>query len=98
MTNTSTRSYSGLFIVIPEKNDAFDEMKDLINSVITENSGKIEKENVMGKRTLAYPIKKKAEGIYYEVSFSAPPEGVAGMMKQFRINTDILRTLIDKSA
>ncbi|MBD3427217.1 MAG: 30S ribosomal protein S6 [Candidatus Omnitrophica bacterium] len=93
----NTRSYSGLFIIIPEKQDSLDEMKQVINSVITENAGNIVKENMMGKRTLAYPIKKKEEGIYYEVTFDAAPESIAQMMKLFRINTDILRTLIDKN-
>ncbi|MDD4956975.1 MAG: 30S ribosomal protein S6 [Candidatus Omnitrophica bacterium] len=90
-------SYSGLFIVTPEKEEAIDEIKGCITSIITENSGNIVKENMMGKRTLAYPIKKKATGIYYEVTFTAPPESVGDMMRLFRINTDILRTLIEKN-
>lgn len=91
-----TRSYTGLFIILPEKQEAMDEVKGKINSVISDNSGNITKENMMGKRTFAYPIKKKEEGVYYEVTFTALPESVSSMMRQFRINTDILRTLIDK--
>ncbi len=90
------RSYAGLFIIVPEQLDTMEEMTATIGSVIGENSGKVDKENLMGKRTLAYPIKKKTEGIYYEVIFTAAPESVAQMSKQFRINTKILRTLIDK--
>ena len=89
----NTRSYSGLFIIVPERQDTIDELKSTISSVIKENSGNIVKENMMGKRALAYPIKKKTEGIYYEITFDALPEGVAKMMRQFRINTDILRTV-----
>ena len=92
----NARSYSGLFIIVPEKEDSIDEVKKTIGSIISENSGNIVKENIMGKKTLAYPIKKKTEGIYYEVTFDADPGSVSGMMKQFRINTDILRTLIDR--
>lgn len=92
-----TRSYSGLFIIVPEKQESMDDMKKTINTVIGENTGKIVKENMMGKKVLAYPIKKKTEGIYYEVTFDAEPESIVKMMKQFRINTDILRTLIDKN-
>lgn len=92
-----TRSYSGLFIIIPEKQDSFEELKSGINAVISENSGNIVGENVMGKKRLSYPIKKKNEGIYYEVRFTALPGSVANMTRQFRINTDILRALIDKS-
>jgi small subunit ribosomal protein S6 len=93
----NTRSYSGLFIIVPEKQDSMDDMKKTINTVIGENSGNIVKENMMGKRVLAYPIKKKTEGIYYEVTFDAAPGSIVNMMKLFRINTDILRTLIDKN-
>jgi len=90
------RSYTALFIIVPEKNEAMDEMKEAIGTVIKENSGKIEKEDVVGKKTLAYPIKKHTAGVYYEVTLTALPSGIAAMNRQFRINTDILRTLIDK--
>jgi len=93
----NTRKYAGLFIITPDKKDSIDEVTKLIGSVIGENKGIVQEENVVGKKTLAYPIKKKSEGVYYEVTFTAAPENVLGMMKQFRINTDILRTLIDKS-
>ena len=93
----TTRSYLGLFIIVPEKQDSMDEMKKVISSVIADNSGSVVKENMVGKKTLAYPIKKKTEGIYYEVTFDAAPETISGMMTEFRINTDILRTLIDKN-
>ena len=92
-----TRSYSGLFIIVPEKEDGMDEMRKSISSVISDNSGNVVKENMMGKKSLAYPIRKKSEGIYYEVIFTALPEAISKMMRQFQINTDLLRTLIDKS-
>jgi ribosomal protein S6 len=93
----NTKKYSALFIIIPEKLDVFDEFKGGITSVIGEYSGNVLGETVMGKRTLAYPIKKRKEAVYYEVVFAADPETVPKMMRQFRINTDILRTLIDKN-
>ena len=92
-----TRKYAGLFIITPDKKDSIDEVTSQIGSVIGENKGNLQEGNVVGKKTLAYPIKKKNEGVYYEVTFTAAPKDVLGMMKQFRINTDILRTLIDKS-
>ena len=90
-------SYLGLFIISPDKEDAIDDVKKDISSIIGDNTGSIVKDNMMGKKQLSYPIKKKDSGIYYEVNFTAPPEAVAKMMRLFRINTDILRTLIDKS-
>ncbi|MDP8259362.1 MAG: 30S ribosomal protein S6 [Candidatus Aadella gelida] len=91
------RSYEGLFIIVPEKLDNLDEVKANIKDIISDNSGNIVKETDIGKKTLAYPIKKKEEGIYYEIHFSAKPASVAKMSRLFRINNDLLRALIDKS-
>ncbi len=91
-----TKSYSALVIFDPEKSESEDEVKALVNSIIKENAGDVVKENLMGKRTLAYPIKKKKQGIYYEVGFKATPEVIAKISRQFEINTSILRTLISK--
>ena len=93
----NTRSYSGIFIITPDKQDSMDDVTKSIGSIISENSGNVVNDSVLGKKTLAYPIKKKSEAVYYEVNFTALPESVAKMMRQFRINTDILRALIDKN-
>ena len=74
-----SRSYSGLFIITPDKEGEIDEITGGIGSVITENSGSIVKENMIGKKTLSYPIQKKAEAIYYEVTFTALPESVTSL-------------------
>jgi small subunit ribosomal protein S6 len=92
-----TNSYSALFIIVPEKEESIDELKSSISSVISDNSGNIVGENMVGKKALAYPIQKKTQGIYYEVTFTALPGSVAKIMRQFQINTDILRALIDKN-
>jgi ribosomal protein S6 len=94
----NTKEYSGLFIITPEKVDTIDDVKQGISSAIGEHSGKIVSENLIGKKTLAYPIKKRKEAVYYEVTFTAVPTDVPRMMRQFRINTDILRTLVDAKA
>jgi len=94
-TMENTRKYLGLFIIAPGKIDSIDEVKAAIGSVIGENSGQVVSDNLIGKKSLAYPIKKHKEGVYYDVIFTAVPTDVPRMMRQFRINTDILRTLID---
>ena len=91
----NAKSYTGLFIITPEKHDSIEDVTGSISTIIAENDGQVAKENMMGKKALAYPIKKKTEGVYYEITFSALPGSVERMMRQFRINTDILRTLID---
>ncbi len=90
------KSYSGLFIVTPEKEEAIDAVKESIGSVISSNSGNVVDVNVIGKKKLTYPIRKQTEGIYIEVLFDATTESISKIMRQFQINTDILRALIDK--
>lgn len=90
------REYSALFIVDPEREDALEEIRSNLNATITDNSGDVVKENLMGKKTLAYPIKKRKEGVYLEMIFKALPEAVSELNRQFRINTDLLRSLIDR--
>ncbi|MDD5633700.1 MAG: 30S ribosomal protein S6 [Candidatus Omnitrophica bacterium] len=92
-----TKKYSGTFIIIPEKSESVTEVTGSINSIINENGGKILKENLIGKKTLASPIKKKKEGVYYQVIFDAETGSVSNMMRQFLINTNLLRSLIDRT-
>jgi small subunit ribosomal protein S6 len=89
------KSYSGLFIIDPAMLESMDEVKNSIRSIINDNSGEIVGDNEIGKKSLAYPIKKKTEGIYYEVIFKTKPGNIANITRQCVINTKILRTLID---
>jgi small subunit ribosomal protein S6 len=90
----NTKSYSGLFIITPDKEDSIEDVKKKIHSVISENSGSIVDTSVMGKKALAYPIKKKTEGVYCEIIFDAPSGAIAAMTRLFQINTDLLRAVI----
>ena len=49
----------------------------------------------MGKKDLSYPIKKKTEGIYYELVFTASPSSVARISRAYQISGSIMRVLID---
>ena len=92
----NVNSYSGLFIIIPEKADSVEDVQKSIHSIITEHSGNITKTNMLGKKTLAYPINKKTEGVYCEVIFDAPPQAITAMDRLFQINTDLLRAIITR--
>ncbi len=49
---------------------------------------------VIGKKTLAYPIKKTTEGIYVLVNLEADRVHVAPIQKQMDLENDILRFLL----
>jgi small subunit ribosomal protein S6 len=47
--------------------------------------GKVEKVEEVGKKKLAYEIKKNAEGIYVEFYFEAEPELIKELERNYRI-------------
>lgn len=55
-------------------------------------SVKFSKEEDLGEKQLAYPIKKESKGIYYNFLFEA--EDIAGLDKRLLGNEDILRFLL----
>ena len=63
---------------------------------VTKHGGTIKKEEPWGKRQLVYPVKKQKEGYYYKLDFSAPTEAIAKLEEAYRLNDDILRTMITR--
>ncbi len=52
---------------------------------------------VWGKRLLAYPIKKKKEGLYIFLVIALSPHKVADLEKKIRIEPKIIRYLLVRS-
>ena len=50
----------------------------------------------MGKRELAYPIKKEISGFYYVFTVQANHETIAEFDRKARINENVIRHLIIK--
>lgn len=48
----------------------------------------------MGKRRLAYEIKKFRDGIYVLVNFTAQPAVVAELERQLKISDEVIRHLV----
>ena len=90
-------NYEGLFIVKPDikEEDAKNVYKAISDSV-TKTGGTIKKEEVWGKKQLAYPVKKVKEGYYYKLDFLAPPEAISKLEASYKLNQDILRTMVTK--
>jgi small subunit ribosomal protein S6 len=62
--------------------------------VITTDGGTIENVDIWGRRRLAYEIKKKNEGIYAVVSFTATSEATQELDRQLKLNEQIMRTKV----
>lgn len=90
-------NYEGLFIVKPDlkEEDAKNVFKAIVDHV-TKNGGAITKEEVWGKRQLAYPVKKCKEGYYYKLDFTAQSNTISKLESAYKLNSDVLRTMITK--
>ena len=64
---------------------------DLINT-----EGKVSDVVEMGKRKLAYDIKKNKEGFYVLFNFEAKPELIAELERNYRITDEIIKFITVK--
>ncbi len=63
-------------------------------SVVTAAGGSVDKVDIWGRRRLSFEIKKKSEGIYAVVDFTASPDTAKELDRQLRLNEAVLRTKI----
>ena len=90
-------NYEILFIIKPDLNE--EGVKNAIKAItdsVTKNGGTVKKEENWGKKQLVYPVKKSREGYYYKLDFMAPPSAVEKLEAGYRLNADILRTMVTK--
>lgn len=94
MAEKIMNSYETIFIVDATlEEEAVTQVKEKFTSLIS-NNGTINNIDEWGKRRLAYEINDKTEGYYYLVDFTADGEFPKELDRQFRINENILRTII----
>lgn len=62
--------------------------------VITADGGTIDNVDIWGRRRLSYEIKKKNEGIYAVVNFTATSEATQELDRQLKLNEQIMRTKV----
>ncbi|MCM8758221.1 MAG: 30S ribosomal protein S6 [Candidatus Omnitrophica bacterium] len=65
-----------------------------ISESITSGGGNVVHRELWGRRTLAYPVKKKKEGYYYLFYFEAEPESIGKVLDVLKHREKILRTLV----
>ncbi|ANF95066.1 MULTISPECIES: 30S ribosomal protein S6 [Paenibacillus] len=88
------RNYEVMYILRPEmEQEAVEALNERFKGIIT-TDGEITKHDVMGKRRLAYEIKKIRDGIYVLVNFTATPAVVAELERIMKISDDVIRYLI----
>ncbi|MBP9838843.1 MAG: 30S ribosomal protein S6 [Proteobacteria bacterium] len=92
-----TNRYEVVVVLDSALNDAeVSTQIEKIVSVISAHDGQVERQEIWGRRELAYMINKKTHGIYLMIIFSAKPTAVADLKRQLRINEQALRSLVVK--
>ena len=87
------RQYEMMIILDPEVDErTVTPSLDKYLSVITNDKGTIDKLDVWGRSRLAYPIKKKNDGIYAVVNFTSESATAKELERQLGLNESILRT------
>ena len=62
---------------------------DLIN-----NAGNVEKVDEVGKKKLAYEVKKNSEGYYVVTTFEAEPSLITELERNYRITDDVIKFMV----
>ncbi|UJP40577.1 30S ribosomal protein S6 [Cellulomonas palmilytica] len=91
----SLRQYEIMIILDPEIEErTVAPSLDKYLSVVKTDGGTVDKVDVWGRRRLAYDIKKKSEGIYAVVDFTAEPATAKELDRQLGLNEVVLRTKV----
>jgi small subunit ribosomal protein S6 len=89
------RAYELIFIGDPELDqEALDATVERIQGVITANGGEIIKVDSMGRRRLAYPIKRRREGHYMLIHARLDNTAIAELERSLRLAEDVLRHML----
>ena len=89
--------YEVMFIVRNTiEDDAIKAVADSLQGIITTGKGKIIEFKEMGKRKLAYPIKKELTGTYYVMTVEANHDTIKEFDRKVLINENVLRHLVIK--
>ena len=88
--------YESVIIVNPNLEE--ESVKNLIKkfSDLINTDGTVASVEEMGKRKLAYEIKKQKEGFYFVIKFEAKPELIAELERNYRITDEVMKFIVVK--
>jgi small subunit ribosomal protein S6 len=89
------RSYELVCIVQPDLDEtAFKEAVEKVKGWVMEAGGSVEKEDVWGKRKLAYLIQKQREGQYVLLNITMPPDATQELERNIRFLEPVMRHML----
>jgi small subunit ribosomal protein S6 len=90
------RKYEAVFI-FPAREEEYTKGKDFVKDIFQKSQASIVKEEDMGERELAYPVKKQERGHYYLFETEMDPSIITDLDKALKIRTDIIKYLFVKA-
>jgi small subunit ribosomal protein S6 len=86
--------YESIIIINPNCTDeALKALEDKFTGLINEN-GKVESYENMGKKKLAYEVKKNKEGFYVLINFEAKPDSITELERNYRITDEVIKFIV----
>lgn len=86
------RVYEVMYIGTPETADEdITSLNETIQQIVEKEGGSIVRTDVMGRRKLAYPIKKKTEGHYTLFEIEGSGQEIAELERRMRVNDIVMR-------
>ena len=90
----NSRVYELMYIAEPQvKEEAISQLNTEIKEIITNEGGTIVKTDDMGRRPLAYRIKKHTEGYYFLFEIEGSGREIAEVERRMRVNDSVIRYL-----
>lgn len=88
--------YESVVIVNPNvDNDKLKDLEKIFTDMINKD-GKVEKVEELGKKKLAYKVRKNDEGIYVVFYFEANPTLIEELERNYRITDEIIKFIVIK--
>ena len=80
-------------VVIIDPAVAEEKVKELSQKFtdIINNDGKVEKVEELGKKRLAYEVKKNKEGYYVVINFEANPDLISELERNYRMMDEVIK-------
>jgi small subunit ribosomal protein S6 len=81
-----------MYIVDPETPaDRIEKLNAAVGKLVEKEGGSVVKMDVIGMKTLAYPIKKKQEGFYVLFEIEGSGQEILELERRMRVNDMIMR-------
>ncbi len=88
--------YESMIIINPAVDEErVNELSKKFTEMINKD-GNVEKADLLGKKKLAYPVKKNAEGYSVVLYFTANPAIISELERNYRITDDVIKFMTIK--